>query len=234
MPVSTHQSRGKQVRASVTGIDPVAADIRLVRLRPETPLRWLAGQYVNISFGGLAPRAYSIASAPGDDLLEIHIKRGKGEASQYVLDSLAEGEQVLLSAPEGLNVFDDSIDCPILALAGGLGIAPLKAIAETALKGGFTHPFTLYWGTTDPGERYIESVFRALAGTYANFTFIPVDGRHVTDVISQDFDDLGAYHVYISGPPAMIAAAVPLLRDKKADPAKISYDRHPEAANVTP
>lgn len=232
MPASVPHSQPKLIKATVTGIVAVAENIRIVRLHPAQKLSWLPGQYLNIGFGGLAPRAYSIASAPGSGSIEIHVKRGKGEASGYVMNRLAEGEEVFVSEPQGDNVYRENMRGPILALAGGLGIAPVKAIAEAALGNGFAQPFILYWGTAEPGEEYLNDLFKELADAHGNFTFHPVSGYPVTDVISRDFDDLGAYQIYVSGPPAMIAAAVPLLREKGANPGKISYDRHPEAANL--
>lgn len=234
MPVSVPHSRNETIKAFVSAIIPVAPDIRIIRLRPEKTFSWRAGQYVNISFGGFAPRAYSIAVAPGSGGLEVHIKRGKGDASSYVMDRLAEGEEVVLSGPEGTSVYDESIDAPVLALAGGLGIAPIKAIAEAAAERGFTHPFILYWGTSNVAERYLNDYFEAMAAAHANFVFHAVTGYPVTEVIARDLDDISAYYIYISGPPAMIAATVPLLRGKGADPARISYDRHPEAADLKP
>ncbi len=224
-PASRQQAQS--LKAIVENITSASEDIKIIRLRPVKPFSWLAGQHINIGFGGLAPRPYSIANAPGGNVIEIHIKRGKGDASRYVMDDLAKGEEVVFSGPEGQKVYRGDIEGPILALAGGLGIAPIRAIAEAAFSGGFAHPFTLYWSTSDAGEKYLSDYFEQLAAAHENFTFHPVTGR-LTEII-KTLGDLSDCQIYVSGPPAMIAASIPLLREKGAQAGKIGYDRHPEA-----
>ncbi|PJB69809.1 MAG: hypothetical protein CO093_09450 [Alphaproteobacteria bacterium CG_4_9_14_3_um_filter_47_13] len=214
--------------ATITDILAVHEDIRILVLRPDTPFTWQAGQYINISVGGLPARPYSIASAPGHSL-EIHIKRGKGNASAYVMDRIQKNETVLFSEPEGRSVFNETINGPVLALAGGLGIAPIKAIAEQAFRTGFSHPFTLYWSATSESEHYIDENFKMLAREHDNFKFVPLTGRVMSAIIEKDIPHLKDWRVYLSGSPAMMAALVPVLLAKGADLENISYDRHPEA-----
>lgn len=232
MNMAATKDSKQEMNATVTAIEAVGDDIKIIRLRPALPFTWQAGQYLNISFGDLPVRAYSIANAPGHNELEIHIKRGKGDASLYVMDKLSAGEQVTISGPEGSSVYDDVIDEPVLAIAGGLGIAPLKAITEQALHAGHHKPFILCWGTSSPEEKYLQDYFEDFAAAHGHFTFIAVHGRPITEAVTENFGHLGDHRIFISGPPAMIGALVPLLRDKGATPEKISYDRHPEAANI--
>lgn len=221
------------MKAAVAGIESAGADIRIIRLSPESPLHWKAGQYIRISFADhLPPRPYSIACAPGSGHLEIHIKRGAGEVSRHVMDKLAQGDEVSLYAPEGSSVLEDREDRPILAVAGGLGITPLKALAEEAMENrGLSQPFILYWGVADKQSAYLRRHFETMASSHPPFTFRLIAGPElVTAALDRDFKDFSGYRIYISGPPAMIAATIALLRAKGADPAAISYDRHPEAA----
>lgn len=230
MTVSAPQS-AQAYKATVEKVESVRDNIKIITLRPEQPFAYQAGQYININFSDFKPRSYSIACAP-KDTIEIHIKRGKGNASNYVMDSLHEGEEITFTGPQGSNIYQDNIDGPILAIAGGLGITPIKAIAEEACGKNFAHPFILYWGTIDEQEHYLETYFQDLAKTHQSLDFVPVTGNDMRDIISKNFHDLGTYHIYVSGPPAMIGAIIPLLLDKGADRTKISYDQHPEAANL--
>lgn len=219
-------------KATIARIEAPREDIRILTLRPATPFSWQAGQYINISFGALPARAYSIANAPNGNP-EIHIKRGKGTVSAYVMDTLKKGDPVSFTAPEGNSVYSDAIDSPVLAIAGGLGIAPIKAIAEEALRRGFTHPFILYWSAASACEHYIDTYFKALAAQHKNFSFIPVEGSLAPALIEQALTgDPACWHIFISGPPAMIGTMIACVREKGADPAKIRYDRHPEAAGT--
>lgn len=217
--------------ATVAGIQAPRADIRILVLRPQMPFVWKAGQYVNIRFADFPPRAYSIANAPGA-LLEIHVRRGKGPVSAHVMETLKEGDTVLFTGPEGQSVYGEWIDGPVMALAGGLGIAPIRAIAEEAARRDFAKPFILYWSAASPCEHYIDGYFRALEEARGNFKFIPVAGPIEPDRIAGTLDDPGRWNIFISGPPAMIGAMASFLKGCGVKPEKIRYDNHPEAAGA--
>lgn len=228
----THQNDMKFFKAVIESVDNVHGDIRVFRLRPEQPYAFEAGQYAYIAFNDLPLRPYSLASRPGQDVLEVHIKRGVSAASAHIMDDVMAGDTVMLSAPQGYSTYNSAKGDPVIAIAGGLGIAPLKSIVEQAMCEAYSAKITLYWGTADAGEQYLRSYFEDLARTHDNFEFHVVTGGSVTEAALQDFGDLSAHHVFLSGSPAMISHAIPLLLDKKADRSKISYDKHPEAGNL--
>lgn len=227
-----HQDDKSTVQATVESVTQVHDDIRVFRLKFADPYLYEAGQYAYVSFNDLPSRPYSIASRPDGNSLEIHIKRGKSDASQNIMDDVKAGDEALVSAPQGVSTYGSAQGDPVLAIAGGLGIAPLKAIIEQAVHDGYGAPITLYWGTADAGEQYLRSYFEDLAAGYDGFTFRVVTGGSVTDAALRGVDDLSDTHVFISGSTAMISHAIPLLLDKKADRSKISYDKHPEAGNL--
>src|SRR6185369_16056312 len=88
----------------------------------------LAGQHVDIRLtaddGYQAQRSYSIASAPDDpDQLALTVERIEdGEVSPYLVDELAEGDQLELRGPiGGYFVWDVEMGGPLLLVAGGSG-----------------------------------------------------------------------------------------------------------------
>ena len=93
-----------------------------------------AGQHVDIRLtsadGYQAQRSYSIASAPEDDRLMLTIERlDDGEMSPYLTDVIAKGDELELRGPiGGYFVWDVSESGPLLLIAGGSGIVPLRAI----------------------------------------------------------------------------------------------------------
>ena len=89
-----------------------------------------AGQHVDVRLtaddGYQAQRSYSIASAPDDrDRVELTVVRVEdGEVSPYLVDELAEGDQLELRGPIGGHfVWDVEMGGPLLLVAGGSGIA---------------------------------------------------------------------------------------------------------------
>jgi ferredoxin-NADP reductase len=100
---------------------------------------WLghrAGQHVDVRLtaedGYQAVRSYSIASAPADDHLMLTIERlDDGEVSPYLVDDVAPGDSLELLGPIGGHfIWDAEMRDPLLLIAGGSGVVPLRAMAR--------------------------------------------------------------------------------------------------------
>ena len=96
----------------------------------------VAGQHVDIRLtaedGYAARRSYSIASAPGDALIELLVDRlDDGEVSPYFHDIAQAGDTIELQGPLGGHfVWRPADEGPVLWIVGGSGIAPLAAMAR--------------------------------------------------------------------------------------------------------
>ena len=102
-----------------------------------------AGQHVDLRLtaedGYQAQRSYSIASGPGDEHVAITVEKlDDGEVSPYLVDVVEEGDELELRGPiGGYFVWDPAQAGPLLLLAGGSGIVPIRAILrEWAAAGG--------------------------------------------------------------------------------------------------
>lgn len=199
-------------------------DITRLRLALETggPFVFSAGQYAALRFAELPPRDYSMANRPDEALLEFHVRRmGAGSASAYVTDRLRPGERVIVDGPFGTCYLRETHDGPILALAGGSGLAPIKSIVETALVQGRRQPIHLYFGARDERDIYLEDHFRTLAATHANFRYTPVLSAPrspiarrtglLHEALAADFAAFAGGKAYLAGPPAMVEAAARML-----------------------
>jgi len=94
----------------------------------------LAGQHVDVRLtaddGYQAQRSYSIASAPEDEHLVITVQRlDDGEVSPYLTETLVPGDELELRGPiGGYFVWQEALGGPVLLIAGGAGVVPLRAI----------------------------------------------------------------------------------------------------------
>jgi ferredoxin-NADP reductase len=92
-----------------------------------------AGQHLDVRLtaedGYRAEREYSIASAPGEPV-EITVERlDDGEVSPYLTEELRAGDEIELRGPiGGYFVWDPEDDGPLLLVAGGSGVVPLRAM----------------------------------------------------------------------------------------------------------
>jgi ferredoxin-NADP reductase len=92
-----------------------------------------AGQHVDIRLtaedGYRAERAYSIASAPGESLAITVERLDDGEVSPYLVDVAREGDTIEVRGPiGGYFVWEPTHGGPLLLVAGGSGIVPLRAM----------------------------------------------------------------------------------------------------------
>lgn len=220
------------VQAVVESIDDVHADIRIVRVRPTTgTLTWKAGQYLQVTFASLPkPRYFSIGSAPHTGIPEFHISRTgvKGvSVSQHVADMVKAGDSVELAGPFGDAGIIAGDTLPLLMVAGGTGLPPMKAMVEDAIYRNDTRAITLYWGTETPEKMYLLDYFTQLAAGHSHFKFVPVIGTPVSQYLADNSGDLGGTRIYMAGRPEMIHASIEAALKNGADLQMIHTDDIP-------
>lgn len=211
----------------------------IVRLRLAVPegvdFAYTAGQYASLGFAGRPARDYSMATGPGGGMLEFHIRAmDDGEVSNFVRDEISEGDRVAVEGPYGAAYLREAHRGPILAIAGGSGLAPIKAIVETALAKDMPQPMFLYFGVRGERDVYLEEEFQRLAGAHERLRVQIVlsepeggtDRRtgFVHDAVAADFDDLDGCKAYLAGPPVMVEAATEMLEIRDMRPEDIHAD----------
>jgi 2-polyprenylphenol hydroxylase and related flavodoxin oxidoreductases len=200
------------------------ASIWVVRLQIVSggPYRFSAGQYGLVTFGEQRPREYSMANCPDDDILEFHVRHAStGGASAYVARELRVGEDVRVEGPFGHAWLRTDHPGPILAIAGGSGVAPIKSIVETAVRRHVGSDLQVFIGARDDSDLYIEPHFRTIAAAHPRLRLETVvadpsgpTARRigtVLDAVAQDVGHCAGMKAYVAGPSAMVAAAVDLL-----------------------
>ncbi len=209
---------------TVVAIDDATHDIKRVLLEVNSggPFTFSAGQFASVTFDGAPPRDYSMANPPGASLLELHIRRmADGNTSAHVATQVKLGDKVRVEGPFGTSYLRESHRGPILAIAGGSGLAPIKSIVEQALALKMPQPIHLYFGARDERDLYLVEHFAALAAAHPTLRFTPVlsDPEGATtrrkglvhEVVGGDLADVDGCKAYIAGPPVMVEAATRLL-----------------------
>ncbi len=228
----------------VAALDDATHDIKRIRLEIVAggPFDFSAGQFASVTFEGCPPRDYSMANVPGDPVLEFHVRRTAGGAtSTHVAEKLKVGDRVRVEGPFGASYLRESHRGPIVAVAGGSGIAPIKSIVERALQKGMPQHIYLYFGVRTERDLYLQDHFSALAAKHANLHFTPVlseaaDGSHRTglvhEAVASDFDELDGCKAYLAGPPVMVEAATKLFEARDMRRLDIHADAFYTAAEM--
>lgn len=216
----------RRLTTRVEALEPLTHDIRLLCLRIEQggPFFFSAGQYARLGFEGLPDRDFSMASQPGAELLEFHLRVVPGGSVAALIGKslLAVGDRVAVSGPHGISFLREAHRGPILALAGGSGLAPILCIVERALSLGLTQPMHLYLGVRDEPDVYLEDRLETLAARHPNLKIAIVLSQPtgptrrrtgpLAQVLAEDFTALDGARAYLAGPPAMVETCMAALR----------------------
>jgi CDP-4-dehydro-6-deoxyglucose reductase/ferredoxin-NAD(P)+ reductase (naphthalene dioxygenase ferredoxin-specific) len=220
----------------IAELEAATADIRILRLAPPANTRFdfRPGQYAKLRFGRLPPRDYSMANRPGAPLVEFHIRDMGNGPSRYAVRELKLGETVSLIGPMGGAYLRGEHGGPIIAVAGGSGLAPMKSIVDAALHQGLRQEIRLYVGARTARDLYLVEHFERLAAAHANFRFIPVLSEPagptamrtglVGELVAAGVADLPGAKVYLAGPPVMVESTVSLLLARGVDAVDIHAD----------
>jgi ferredoxin-NADP reductase len=111
-----------------------------------------AGQHLDVRLtaedGYRAEREYSIASAPGEPVGITVERLDDGEVSPYLCDVLRPGDGLELRGPiGGYFVWDSRDGGPLLLVAGGSGIVPLRAMVRHRQRSGSDVPVRVLYSS---------------------------------------------------------------------------------------
>ena len=202
-----------------------------------------AGQHVDVRLtaedGYQAQRSYSIASAPEDEHLAITVERLEdGEVSPYLADELRPGDTLELRGPiGGYFVWEEPFGGPLLLLAGGSGVVPLRSMLRHHGSTGSAIPVRLLYSSRSLDEVIYRDELAALAGSddvEIHFTLTReapegwsgyrrrIDGALLREIA---WPPQERPLVYVCGPTAFVEAAASALVELGHEAERIKTER---------
>jgi NAD(P)H-flavin reductase/hemoglobin-like flavoprotein len=224
--------------ATVTAAELRRPDIAVLTLVPEEPLNYLPGQFLNVQTPHWPRlwRRYSIANAPREDgTLYLHVRAITGGlVSHALVHHLRAGDPLVLGAPGGEMTADTKSARDVLCLAGGTGLAPIKAIIQAithAPTPGRRREIVLYFGARSHEDLYDLAELHEMELGYPWLQVIPAvsDEPPRNDVMAGTVPELVAKatvadrDIYVSGPDAMITKTVQVLKRRGVPDDRIRY-----------
>src|SRR5262245_30106170 len=221
--------------AEVVDHEMRATDIAVVTLRPAQRMDFTAGQYVNVQTSRWPRvwRTYSIANAPRpDNTIRLHVRVVPGG---WVSGALANhtriGDQVLLGPPVGTMSPPES-GRDVLCVAGGTGLAPLKAIVEQVIASGRRPNIHLLFGVRHARELYDMDDLVKMESGFPWLRVLPIvsdepafDGmRGILPDVMRRFHSWSEHEVYVCGPAGMVNETVRRLQQSGVPLTRIHRD----------
>jgi len=233
----------KQFGARLTKVTSLTHDIRLLEIELDKPLKFWAGQYVDLTLmdGGVT-RAFSMANAPANGTqLSFIIKKYPGGAFSARLDGeLQPGAALQAKGPYGTCFRREARPGPMLLIGGGSGMSPLWSILSDHLQSGEQRPIRFVYGARTRDDLFMLDDIAAVAAKLTDFEFIPAlshanpddrwDGEtgFVHEVVQRRliaWKPAGTIDAYACGPVPMIDACLPVLQANQVEPEHIYFDK---------
>jgi ferredoxin-NADP reductase len=182
-----------------------------------------AGQSVDVRLtaesGYATQRPYSLASAPEDPRLELTVERmGDGEVSPWLAREARAGDRLEIRGPGGRSFSWHVEDGgPLLLVAGGAGLVPLRAMLRHRLNQGSGLDTRLLLSVRTEEDQLYAAEIEAWrgAGVEVAVTLTRAGGRRVDAAMLAEAGPPpdARPHVFVCGPTAFVeAAATHLLR----------------------
>lgn len=241
----------RKVAGRIARVEALTHDILDIGIELETGLGdYLPGQYADIVIPGVIdqPRSYSFANSPhheGDRNVSFFIRRvPNGRLTEWLHSGSRLGSSVVLEGPHGAFYLREPKG-PLLLVAGGSGLAPIRALLQQIVAEGHDADVTLIFGAREQRDLYCLQEIEQIAGKMkGELRFVPVLSHEragngwmgatgmCPDAIAPEMLDAGSSHAYLCGPPAMVDAAVKRLKEVGLEEKQIFFDKFLDASSI--
>lgn len=229
----------QRLNAMVERVEQVSDSVVQVEFETPWEVDYRAGQYFEWGLPGIVPnRSYSAANRPGSDriIFDLRLHPG-GKVSEYVSASLHAGDACELIGPYGHFGFSENHHRSVVCVAGGTGLAPIKAMLEDIIATGTDRQIQLFYGARRASDLYDIDMLEQWSTKHSFFSYEialsdePEDSSWegarcmVPELISKNMGDGFGLEAYLCGPPPMIDAAIPVLEQLGIEAEDIYTDR---------
>jgi NAD(P)H-flavin reductase/hemoglobin-like flavoprotein len=211
-------------------------DIAVLWLRPDQPFGYEPGQYVSVEtpWWPRVWRTFSMANAPRrDGLLELHVRAiDAGWVSTALVSRAHVGDVLRLGHAMGTMVIDRSSNRDVVCVAGGTGLAPMKAIIDGMGRWNTHRRVHLFIGARIPEDLYDLQAVHALTRRHMWLTVVPAvsedplfrgERGNIADVAVR-YGQWTEHDVYICGSAEMVRATIDRFLTMGVSMSRIRFD----------
>jgi Na+-transporting NADH:ubiquinone oxidoreductase subunit F len=234
----------REYQCRCTEINELTADMRQFRFELVEPeaINYIPGQYIQL----LTPiyeksseevyRAYSMSGDSTDTgSIETIIRLVPGGiCTTYCFEYLKVGDMVKVNGPYGDFKLSDT-DAPIVFIAGGSGMAPIKCMLSHMKNSGIKRKAVYYFGVNTVEDLFMVDLMELFEAELEDFRFVAAvanpdeqwqgESGLVTDVVRRDLKGAGESEAYLCGSAGMIDASIKVLIELGMSEEKIFYDK---------
>ncbi len=229
------------MRVTLEHKEEIAQNLYSLWFRPQKPLRYTAGQFTEIRLpleeadGRGDKRWFTLSSSPTEELLAITTRLDpvRPSAFKQKLFSLDAGTELSFAEPMGDFVLPRKKDTPLVFVAGGIGITPMRSMIKWLSDTGERRPITLLYAARTLEEVAFRELFTRASINFKIILSKPAPdwtgsiGRLSTDTILE-LPGVGQNAlIYVSGPEPMVETFYKDLQQKGIAEHRLVMDYFP-------
>lgn len=212
-------------------------DLAIVLVQPDQPLPYHPGQYVSVETPQ-RPRMWRYLTPATvqreDGLLEFHVRAVTGGwVSRSIVATAQPGDVWRIGPPMGRLRVDRKGGRDVLMIAGGTGVAPMRAIIEHLAQWGENPRVHLFYGGRVGADLYDLEHLQEIASTNPWLTVVPVveadtgiggvERGTLADVVPR-YGAWPDHEVLVAGSPGMVRSTVSRMLVAGTSLDRVTYD----------
>jgi glycine betaine catabolism B len=207
-------------------------DTSTLRLKLENPFEWEPGQFIMVSAdinGEKVRRAYSIASSPTRDLLDITIRQTDTPTMSKYLNERKGGDELDVKGPYGKFIWTEKVSPNLVCLGAGSGITPFRAFLQYIIDKKLDNKIVLLYSCgygdnvifKDELEKLVKQVKNCNYGLYITRDPMGISnvklGRINKKALEAHVKDLPDANYYLCGTPGFVSSLIEGLQEIGVD-----------------
>jgi glycine betaine catabolism B len=219
------------MRVTITRIVDHAAGVKTFWLAPEVPVRYSAGEFVEVYLPHDNPdnrgtrRWFTLSSAPTENGLAITSAFTRGQSSSFkqTLAALQPGDSLQISEPLGDFILPKDSTIPITFVASGIGITPIRSITKWLADKNERRTIQLLYRAQNDAPLLFGDMFDDCYASAWQATIGTINGSDILHFSPDTPDRL----FYLSGPEAFVETLAQQLQSAGVESERIVRDAFP-------
>lgn len=213
-------------------VEGVAGRIKTLWFRPEQPVRYTAGQFTELYLPhsnhddrGIR-RWFTLSSSPTEELLGVTTRFETVQSSTFKqqLANIKPGTRLHLADPMGDFVLPKDPTIPIVFIAAGLGITPVRSMIKSLQDTGEQRDVQLIYAAPQD-ELAFEQLFKQYSRRYTPIT--TRQRQKLSAPALLNLIDARQPRIYISGPELLVETLYKQLQTAGIDSGRLVADYFP-------
>ena len=201
--------------------------------QPRSGFKIKAGQHLLVNLPHENPddrgtiRLFSPSSAPHEGMIRITLQYfgDKGSSFKRALFQLIPNTEITIRGPVGTFLVKEPVVQPLVFIAGGVGITPIRSILSELQANKVPYKGTLLYANHDTNYLFGEEL-ESFAKENINFSIRKITSPNL--IHRETIEELnlnGNELFYVAGSPSFITSIVSILKSLRIPSNRIKYDK---------